>query len=277
MNNNIFSEIVWDKKRVFISPVLGCPAKCKFCYLESINISMARHSEYTSEMIFEKITTNKNFIAGEKGTIISLGCLSESLAPHSIKSTLSFLELLQGIQNPIQIATRWTLSENSEKQLIELLLNLNSFVFHSMTETEKKVLEVGTPLWKKRLKFIENISFSGLVSAIYIKPFIPNHTSHFINQFIELAKSNNITYAVVGSIYLDESIKKSLSSAITNLNLVSIYKQKNFPLISGDLNAGNLVSCSREVIDFKNKLLNNGIAVFSNSIDVINSHLKIYA
>ena len=149
-----------------------------------------------------QIRADPRFQLGPNGTVLSLGCLTECLAPHSIKATLNFLNALGPMENPVQIATRWSPSSGDREQLIAALQCRRSAIFHSMVEWGNHVLESGTPSARHRDHFISRISASGIPSILYIKPFIPNHTERFTRAFIELALHYKIRHAVIGRFYV---------------------------------------------------------------------------
>src|ERR1035438_524159 len=139
------SPLIWIPERVFVSCSFGCPARCAFCYLPVVAVDKPADSPVSPEDLMEQILSNPRFKLGPSGTVLSLGCLAECLAPHAIKSTLRFLTALGHLKNPVQIATRWSPSLDELDELIYALQRLRSVVFHSMVEWGGRVLESGTP------------------------------------------------------------------------------------------------------------------------------------
>lgn len=270
--SSLGTALVWAPSRVFVSPALGCPAYCRFCYLGSVGLQRPQKPRLGPEALLERIVKDDRFRPGPSGTVISLGCLSECLAPHSLPDTFEFLHAIRSLQNPVQLATRWTLDGGEFAMFENEFKAVSGILFHSMTETGPKRLELGTPPWNERRRFMAAIAASGIPSVMYIKPFLPGYTSRFAADFIALARRLTIQHAVVGPVFSDSRIDVVLRSAGVTLARDSTYAQANFPVCDQPPQDSD---ATPEVEEFRARLVHGGLAVFSHSLESLGVLMRL--
>jgi DNA repair photolyase len=263
---NTISAVVWGHNRVFVAPVLGCPAKCAFCYLGSQSRPTTQPAKIGLSELVSAITAHEQFRDGKHGTVISLGCLSEALAPHSLCATLGFLEQLPRLGNPLQLATRWTLPPVEEQRFFSSFRSLGGVMFHSTTEINKRLLESGTPNWKSRMLFISRAVDAGIPSVLYVKPVIPGYTSRFTDDFISICRDSGIKFAVLGPLYLDARIQENILLKRPSFDPAAAYIQSTFPV--GDSTEPPLKPTA-EVNAIASKMRAAGLTVFYHSLQAI--------
>jgi DNA repair photolyase len=157
------------------------------------------------------LTEDARFQVGREGTVVSLGCFGESLAPHAFPITLEFLRSFAPRSNVVQIATRWILDGGSLDAFMDVSQKLSLHLFHSFsTITRRGVLEAATPSTGRRRAFMTECSRRGIASVLYIKPFLPGVTIESGAQFIDVAVESGIGLVVVGPLYLDDTIRARL-------------------------------------------------------------------
>jgi DNA repair photolyase len=173
-DNDFGTSAIWTEDRVFLAPSVGCPAKCRFCYLGSDQALDRSAADLTPEALVGSLCENVAFRAGPEGTVISLGCLGEPLAPHAVTTTIRVLELLRDYDNPVQVATRWVLVGDDFLRFIQSTSVLNIAVYHSLSTVHGvSEIEVGTPRLENRREFMAACTERGIPSVLYIKPFLP--------------------------------------------------------------------------------------------------------
>lgn len=259
--------IVWGQNRVFVSPAPGCPAKCSFCYLPIANANVPLNPKFAASEILHRVTSDENFRLGPNGTIISIGCLSEPLAPHAVVSTIEFLEVCAGITNPIQLATRWVLKSSSLERFTEAVKRVSLVLFHSLsTISEAKIVEAGTPSFHQRREFIDACHQRSLRSCLYIKPFLPGITIHSCELFVRLAFDVSIHFAVVGPLYRYDQISRNLSRQGSTAS-ESDFVTREFPVgFNQELASLEVNGEVRHVVKY---LSSAGIEVFSHSWQLV--------
>ena len=270
---NSGSKIVWGNDRVFVSPVLGCPAKCSFCYLLDHGKGNEREENLLSpEMLLLRIVEDSRFTNGETGTIISLGCMSECLTSNSIDATIKFLNLAKDLSNPVQIATRWILNGLTLKNFLDAIDCLNIVIFQSMTEGRIRTIEIGTPPWQLRKIFMQSCVCRCIPTVLYIKPFIPTFTKFFIDDFTDLAKEIGVKNVVVGPLYLNRNILSRINKITPTQELASCFSQSSFPVGPREDTSNN--ELTDEVITFIEELKGFGLKVFTRSTDALRSIIQ---
>ena len=257
----------WAERRVFVTPVPGCPAKCSFCYLESVNLAKPGQVSISSRRLCDQITNDSRFIPGDSGTVISFGCLSETLAPHSIDATTALLNELP-TSNPIQIATRWAVTGEALSSFLQVALERQVVLFHSFsTLKEVRTFETGTPSLGQRFQFIDACRAAGLAAVLYIKPFIPRVTTNSIDGFLQLARNLECKDVVVGPLFLDNVIESRLSSKVPSETLQAAFRSEYFPV--GTATAGDINQIDSELQEFITAFRDAEFSVSFHGSDVL--------
>jgi DNA repair photolyase len=267
----VASPLIWTDERVFISPSIGCPARCPFCYLPEVDADKPRSASLSPEELADMLRSDLRFKAGHDGTVLSLGCLSEPLATHSIRLTTRFLEAVRGLTNPLQVATRWAPSEDEQTLLLDILQGFQSVVFHSMVEWGDRVLEIGTPAPKERARFIDAVARADVRSVLYLKPFIAGHTPKFTARFIELAARYRIRHLVIGPLFLGSNTTKMNHPMLQQEIQANGFLQEEFPvgLTPNQPLRGSDQAKVSAVAGMSAAFMSEGISVHNHSLQAI--------
>jgi DNA repair photolyase len=208
-------SLVWSNGRVLITTASGCPAKCRFCYLDSCGVAKPQEPVFSAHAISHELIADVRFRQGPSGTLVSIGCLGEPLAPHAFNTTIELLELLRGMSNPVQLATRWILRGERLARFLRAAKGCSLSLFHSLsTIRDAHSIEVGTPSLANRKAFMKNCSSEGVPSILYIKPVLPGITVNSAEQFVKLMADVGIRHAVLGPLYTDELIVSQLDPVL---------------------------------------------------------------
>ncbi len=257
-------DVVWGDGRVFVTPAAGCPARCEFCYLAAVGLDRPPAWVAPAQFVSPRsVTTDRRFRPGREGTVISLGCLSECLARHAFARTLQFLEGVAGVQNPVQVATRWALQGHELSRLVLALKTCRGVVFHSLSEIGERRLELGTPSWRRRLQFMRQLAAAGVPSVLYVKPYLPGRPLGFVERIAALAHELRTAHVVLGPTYVDRLTEARLRSHGIRLVAGHSYIQRGFP-VSGESPRESPVPA--EVRTARRALENGGFRVFHHSI-----------
>ena len=73
-----------------------------------------------------------------------------------------------------------------------------------------ETIEPNTVSPEERIKTCKEFKNQGIESNVLIKPFIPGMTDLELDKIIYLLKEYNITYCVIGKLYISDDILKSL-------------------------------------------------------------------
>lgn len=196
--------------RIFINTVIGCRAKCEYCYVPKMEIK--KKFEYiTAKKAIAMVNELDVFIPGKEGTIISIGCYSECLDPHNVSETAQIVAFFLGQGNYVQLATKQKLSSDlcelfSKKMIFPNQLN----VYISMPSYSYiPELEPGTASLKERENNIKQCKKYNIGVVLYIKPYIPTITHKDLKNYILLIEKYCIP-VIVGN-YLTTSVTKKMA------------------------------------------------------------------
>lgn len=176
-----------DEKRIFVNTDLGCDAKCKYCYLPSLEI---KHGErkITASRAIEMVNNLGCYTSGNKGSIISLGCYSECMDTDNISDTIALIKYFVARNNNVQLATKKKIDVtffeeivhyNDIKRLLWIYVSLPTISCHDE-------IEPGTDLPDDRTTIFELCKEYGIHSVLYIKPFLTGITNRDIGRYNEL-------------------------------------------------------------------------------------------
>ena len=214
-----------NRERVFVNTALGCNAKCKYCYLPDVH-NGERIIYSPAETVIKLVKDFPDFVQGEEGTIISIGCYSECLDLKNVTETKTILEKILPVGNYIQLATKQVV----DKSIIDIIKCKRLFqeqvsIYVSMpTISGISQLEIGTALFQDRVNNIKICKDNGIVVVLYIKPFLEQLTADDKEKYIELINKYHIPIIIGG--YL--SVKNSVNKADVGEEL--LYEQKQSSL-----------------------------------------------
>lgn len=264
------SSLVWSERRVFVTPAPGCPSRCAFCYLDERGDDTPHASSISGHSLARMMTANERFVTGAAGTVISLGCLSDPLAPHAIASTIDFLRGISSMRNPVQLSTRWVPGGGIDQRTIyETLRQAGVVVFHSLsTISHIGQYERGTPSLERRMHFMAQCGTQGIAGVLYIKPFLSGVTEKDTQAFVSLAKAANLSHVVIGPMYRNGLIDARLSKLSAGKAGVGGFQLFDYPVSA---NRPLESPPSEEVVRFGLAFQTSGLQVFHHSTEALAS------
>lgn len=223
-NRALSGFLQFDFRRVFINPVLGCPASCIYCYLHECGYAGKPVLMPISARELLRIICNEpSFVDGKYGHVLSIGCFSEPFERTALEKTLEIVQSLATLGNPIQLATKHNVSERVAKDLAKSISYENQLaVFVSISSFLRwQELEPGTTAPTNRIKAIATLRKIGIPACLYIKPTIPGITDAEIEIMQSVVKECNPCGCVVGNLYATDKIVDNIVRAnpLTNKRL----------------------------------------------------------
>lgn len=204
--------IVWgpNQKKVFVSTMLECPAKCKFCYVESLaDPSPHASPQQIAALITRELLNSPNFRKGPGGTVVMLGGFTDPFASRNVEASAYLIENLSRHGNWIHIATRYTVAPPLVDKIIPFERNI--VLNYSISCLESEAFEIGN----QAQRFAQAAEFSrrGAHVALFVRPVIKGVTLGVIDAIAQLAESAGMTVATVGGLYVDNDIESRLVAA----------------------------------------------------------------
>ncbi|NQV17027.1 MAG: hypothetical protein HQ534_00570 [Armatimonadetes bacterium] len=151
---------------------------------------------------------HKQFIPGKKGSIISIGSWGDPFPESAYLYTLDYIKEMVKFGNPIQISTKYAMSDTLLTELLKIPSQKNQIVLSTSITTFK--------LWKQiepcadspiaRLQSLSKLYGSKIRTNLFIKPFIFGITSEEVKEFNLNLRIYNIDTCVVGVFYWNKHI-----------------------------------------------------------------------
>lgn len=266
--------------RFFVSPIVGCPGKCAYCYLITRAVNQRpRRNVYLIEHIIESIISNENFIAGKNGSIISVGAWGDifSSSPN-IEFSVYWIKKLLELGNPVQIMSKFTATISNIESICNSIIFPNQLLYSTTITTLKdwNILEKGTTSPKKRLRTLDVFKENGAITNLMIKPFILGYTDYNVTSFVKKIKHHKIDYCVVGVFYWDDEIIKNIRKILPPNSAFNMIINNSIEQVidcSSNLNMNSF--SSKKTDDFIELLKSNKINVFKKSSCVNSNILKV--
>lgn len=238
MDKSIQRFVSGDSARIFINPALGCQSNCSYCYLEDEGFTLGSPIEKTInyEDAIALVEKSGLFVAGKKGSIISIGCFSECWDKKNIETTKNIILYFLKKRNPIQFATKRCVSPD---QVNEIAKNIQwkgqlCLFISSATITNWKKYEKGTTTPRLRFKHLKQLIRMGISTYLYIKPVIDEITILDIDIYKKILMENNCD-AVIGSRFVNTP-SSDLNSPLSSTSGLKVLASKDEHDIKLELN-----------------------------------------
>ncbi|MBO1898352.1 radical SAM protein [Shewanella sp. BF02_Schw] len=259
----------YENGRFFISPILGCNARCSFCYIYSKGYeTKISNNEFGLEKTISFLRSHDKFKSGKDGSIISIGAWGDPF-PRYKKSacihTLSWLSELTKLQNPIQIMSRYELTDDTVDEIANCNIYQGQILYSTSLSSFDRFKEI-EPFADKpelRLSSVQKLRAKGISTNVMIKPFLAGITDVEINKFIEVFNLFEIKHCVVGDLLVDDRIKKELLK-LDNATL-KIEVNGNKQILDCTTGESFEINISNKMLEFSSVLERSGIMVFRKS------------
>jgi len=187
--------------RLFINTVLGCLAKCEYCYLETIGLARGRiHSKSDCLAIINYIDSNRPNIWHPSNTLVSFGCYSEPWGKDSISDTIEIVKYLDTHKYKITLSTKQCVTNESLLKLNKVNRDRIYFLISLPAANFISSQEIGTSSLHQRIESIDTLRQHGFRVALYIKPFIANQTVRSFSVIRKIISTHNIPI-ILGKIF----------------------------------------------------------------------------
>lgn len=221
------SYVHGDSSRLFINTHVGCSASCSYCYLPLLGYEIGQSPKNNIKVssILELVFSNENFLQGQQGTILSIGCYSECWDRNYIKLTTQLIIELLKRGNPVQLSTKKRISLKEMKEISRYIQwkGQLSFFISCASISRWEEFEAGTIPPQERFMTFYDAAKIEIPSYLYIKPVIEGITISDIDSFAQVMKQYNIC-SVIGKRF--SSIKSERDAPIAKKILY--YCQDNF-------------------------------------------------
>lgn len=267
--------------RFFVSPVLGCSARCSFCYIFPEGyVGRATANTFGADESLQWISRHEHFHIGRSGSIISIGAWGDPF-PRGHDDlhleSVRWLKTMCSLGNPIQIMSRFRLSESIINEVSSCQRFPNQILFSTSLSTLKnwQEFERGSDSPEDRLSMLGAFLNKGITVNVMIKPFLPGVTDRESLEIGRALLDAGVTYCVAGSLHWNKEILSSLERVHDPhaLNIVASAETEQFIQLFDCTSTEKMHAFHSATLDgFIQELSSMGIRVFKKSA-CVNSHL----
>lgn len=251
---------------------LGCPARCTYCYISEYGYGQKPTlASFSGDELRQHLYDNRHQWQQSDYNIISFGCFSESMCKPYIQKTLEFVRAIASFGMPIQIATKWSVSDETVEEFssaVNYSGQLNIFA-SLVTLRHWENIEPGTRSPKERISTLLRFKDAGQNTYLYIKPVIPGITDLDAPAIRDIMQENGFDVCVVGALFSNQQITRALQSKVANVasHSLNLHPQATKFQVPGsaDLRMAYPVSTLDQVI--ATLTTNTYIKTFYNSVD----------
>ncbi|MBV6443155.1 MAG: hypothetical protein EPGJADBJ_04884 [Saprospiraceae bacterium] len=261
----------FSQNRFFVSPILGCEARCLFCYIYNHGYTTKyRENELRISDLINWLTNHEHFTKGKHGSLISIGAWGDPFPKnYPTATTVDWIEKLCELENPIQVISRFKLDIDTVEKISKLPVYKNQILFSTSISSFEKWQETDnfadSPF--DRLQTLNYFSQFDIPTNVMIKPYLPGITDLEIDRFIEEFEKNNVKVCVVGVFYWEDKIVKLMDRKhlLTNEMKAIAENDKMRHQLVCNPNEGYNTFDGKNLDVFCEKLKRNNIVVFKNS------------
>ncbi len=213
-----------DARRLFLNLELGCGSSCSYCYLPTEGIQTGNRPQTaqrrSASELLEQLFTDKRFVRGRAGTVLSIGCFSECWDSRTRPETIRLIQNLLPFNNWLQLATKRQITSSDLDSIVLSPHWRRQVVAYISTATisQWKSLERGTSPPAQRFKSFSACSAKDIRACLYVKPVLPGVTLQDLSYYGEIMKQYGVD-AVVGELFIADSTPV-LSPISTKLHVV---------------------------------------------------------
>ncbi|HEV2890304.1 MAG TPA: NUDIX domain-containing protein [Frankiaceae bacterium] len=201
--------------RFFLSPMLGCSARCAFCYIFSFGYRdrAGQPNGYGVDASIDWIVRHPDFVEGRSGSIISIGAWGDPFPPdeESRAHTLIWVQRACALGNPVQLMSRFELPPELVDKVVGQLAYDGQLLFSTSLSTVENaaVLEKNADGPERRLVTLSRFRHRGVPTNVMIKPFILGVTDRESGSILNLLRRYGVDLCVVGELYWDQRIGRA--------------------------------------------------------------------
>lgn len=203
--------------RFFLSPMLGCTARCAFCYTRSFGYRFpsGHRNEYGVDASIAWVREHPLYVGGRSGSIISIGAWGDPFPPNDAdrEHTLEWVRAACALGNPIQLMSRFELPEPVMEAVVDAIAHPGQLLFSTSMSSVTRAAEIeryADPP-ERRLLTLEAFRDRGVPTNVMVKPFIPGVTDEDAGEIVDLLRRHAVPLCVVGGLYWDDTIARSTS------------------------------------------------------------------
>lgn len=194
---------------------IGCNYGCLYCYVPDMGFPLKpRPYPLNGLQLAYSLLSNPYIVPSVMGTMLAFGSVTEPFLPETVEKTLEYLEAVKSwLGSPTQLSTKAYIDKELAKSIKTKAENRLSVLVTIITIRHARILEPGAPEPSKRFESIENLSFYGIHTTLFLRPIIPGITEKNLDIILEKAKASGAQGVVTGSLRITIGILRRLKAA----------------------------------------------------------------
>ena len=260
--------------RFFLSPMLGCTARCAFCYIRSFGYRYpsGHRNGYGAPASIDWVREHPLYVAGRAGSVISIGAWGDPFPPNDgdREHTLQWVRAACALGNPVQLMSRFAVPESVIDAVLDAVAYPGQLLFSTSMSSVTRAAEIeryADPP-EQRLRALAGFRDRGIPTNVMVKPFIPGVTDTDADAIIELLRRHGVPLCVVGGLYWDDTIARS-TTGVARLDPEVLGDADGAATLGTPLDCeptASLRSLPAEHVDrFVDRLWAGGVAAFRKS------------
>lgn len=262
--------------RAFLSPLLGCRAKCGYCYIRSFGyhqrIGVPNAYGLTNSM--RDLQADSRFVSGARGTIISVGAWGDPFPERQDAERAVSLEWVLAAMssgNPVQVMSRFDPGAEILTVIADAQLWAGQVLYSTSitTATRWELFERYSAPPVARMEALRTAKSLGISTNVMVKPFIPAVTgsSAEVEAITNLIRASGANTVVVGDYIYDRRIDTIIRALEDRggIEPISISSKVGYPLECAGSSQLDVIRADQDVIAFVAALRSCGIQAFRKS------------
>lgn len=262
--------------RAFLSPLLGCRAKCGYCYIRSFGYHqrVGVANAYGLANSLRDLHADSRFLPGARGTIISIGAWGDPFPARQDEERAVSLEWVIAAMasgNPVQVMSRF----NPGVDILTSIANAQSWagqVLYSTsitTASHWELFERYSAPPAERMEALRIAKSLGIPTNVMVKPFIPAVTGSpaEVDAISTLIRGADASTVVVGDYAFDKRIDTIIQALGSRggIEPVPVESEVGHPLDCAGASELEVSRAGLDVIAFVAALRSQGIPAFRKS------------
>ncbi|MFQ5980369.1 MAG: hypothetical protein ACE5OZ_19710 [Candidatus Heimdallarchaeota archaeon] len=195
-----------------VHPATGCSSHCLYCYVPEHQVKI---SPLNGKQMAYSLLRSPFFFPGKNGTFLALGSITDPFLPQVRDTSFAILrEIHTRLGNPLQIATKQTLSVSALKDLDPNFLSQTCLLVSLSSWKSAEHLEPHVPTPQERLGFVKAVRTEGGSPFVFLRPMIPGITSEESESIILALLDATPRGVVLGSLKLNHATLERLRLTI---------------------------------------------------------------
>ena len=188
-----------------IHPSMGCSVGCSYCYLWEMNLIREPVTNPRSpEELVREVRNNPYFVESRMGTFIAIGSLGEPFLNAEVtEKTLSYIDALKKLGNPIQISTKFVPPPDPRLADVNVLITVVAWESYRLIEPR------APPPWD-RISAAGALLDAGARPTLFVRPIIPGVTLNELDDILREASRQGIRSVVFGTLRVSPEVIRRL-------------------------------------------------------------------